>query len=144
MPLVVVSDEQVLASVIVECVVLLVCVAGIGLNLYKLFGARNERNKFVRVVLIVIFITCIVILLPIFHKDVYMYSNYQIVEGKVIGFCKTDKNEDGVQFIYKYNDEDYSNCNVYFPFPKDSISFNKSYKVRVNIVQPEDGRIILE
>ncbi|GAB4448189.1 MAG: hypothetical protein OHK0036_03350 [Bacteroidia bacterium] len=144
MPLVVVSDEQVLASIIVECVVLLACVGGIGLNLYKLIYVKGERNKFVRVILLIVFITCIVFLLPVFHKDVYMYSNYKIVEGRIIDFCKTEKNEDGVQFIYKYNGQDYTNCNVYFPFPKDSISFNKSYKIRVNIVQPEDGRIILE
>ncbi|HPQ08777.1 MAG TPA: hypothetical protein PK995_06080 [Bacteroidia bacterium] len=140
----IVSDEELLITILADAVVLCAAIIGVIINVLKVFTAKKERNKLIRIALVLVCIIVILFITPEIRKNYNIYHNYKFTEGEIIGFCKTSKNEDGVLFKYNLDGNVYQNCNNYFPFPKDSIKMNKKYKVRVNLNEPNDGRIILE
>jgi len=143
-PLVIVTNEQLVISIITGCVISIVALGGIVFNLYNLFKANYQRNKFIRLFFIVFFIVVLYFSITETAKNYFFYNNYIEVEGKIIDFCRTEKNEEGVLFEYEVMGKTYHNCNVYFPVPKDSIDRQKIYIVRVNKLHPADGRILLK
>ncbi len=140
----IVSNEQLIATIIVSFIILISSVVGIILNIYYLLKATHQRNKFVRFFLMVLFSIATVFFYKQFTMNYSFYQNNTFVEGKVLDFCQTDRKEEGVYFEYRFNNQVYRNCNVFFPFPKDSIKIGNVYQVRVNKLHPEDGRIILK
>lgn len=142
--LVIVTDEQLLISLIVDVVIFLAAVSGIILNVVKIIYSKKERNKIVRFLLIAVCLIAGILIIPEIRRNYNMYMNYTFVKGKITGFCTTEKKEAGVLFEYEINGNRYTNCNAFFPFPKDSLKINAECNVRVNLMEPQDGRIILK
>lgn len=143
-PLVIVTNEQLVISIITGSVISIAALAGIVFNLYNLFKVNYQRNKFIRLIFIVFFMVVLYFSIRETAKNYFFYNNYIEAEGKIIDFCRTEKNEEGVLFEYEVMGMTYHNCNVYFPIPKDSIDIQKKYIVRVNKLHPADGRILLK
>ncbi|GIV27251.1 MAG: hypothetical protein KatS3mg027_1065 [Bacteroidia bacterium] len=141
--LIIVSNEQLIATIIASFIIIISSIIGIILNIYFLLKTTHQRNKFVRFFLIALFSIAAVFFYNQFTVNYSFYRNNTFVVGKVLDFCKTDRNEEGVYFEYHFNNQLFRNCNVIFPFPKDSVKIGKTYQVRVNKLHPEDGRIIL-
>lgn len=139
----IVSDEELTISIITGSVIALFSIGGVLFNIYAFVKPAQQRNKMARVVLILIFLVIFFFAYKDTTKNILFYKHSTQIEGKVVGFCKTPRNEDGVLFEYTINNKTYTNCNPYFPFPKDSIKINRYYRIRVNTLQPEDGRILL-
>ncbi len=142
--LIIVSDEQLIISIIAGSIILMAAIGGIILNIYFFFKAKQQRNKFVRILLLIFLIIISVFVYQDLKKNYYFYINNIYVQGRIIQFCKTDRNEEGVYFEYLINGKIYTNCNSFFPFPKDSIKIHTIYPVRVNKLYPKDGRILLK
>lgn len=140
----IVTDEQLLISIIAGTVIIISAILGILLNIYYLFQKNRQKNKSVRIVLLIAFAVITVFLIREVKNNYALYKNSTLITGKVTGFCKTARGEDGVSFEYIFNNQLYSNCDVYFPFPKDSIRVGDSYPVKINIRHPEMGRIIFK
>ncbi|GAB4209122.1 MAG: hypothetical protein Fur0023_21180 [Bacteroidia bacterium] len=140
----IVTNEQLLISIIAGAFAVISCIVGIVLNVIKIIGSHKEKNKSVRVFIILVCLALLSYILPETIKNYNIYTNYQYVEGKIIDFCITPKREEGVSFKYTINGKEFTNCNAYFPYPKDSLKPNMKCTVRVSLSEPEDGRIILE
>ncbi len=138
----IVTDEQLLVSIIAGTTIIMAAIFGIFLNVYNLTKKNKQRNKAVRIVLLAIFIGIIILLFPEVRSNYSLYKNNKTISGKVIGFCKTSRGDDAVSFEYSVDGKTYNNCNSYFPFPKDSIKINSSYPIRVDVTHPESGRIV--
>lgn len=140
----IVTNEQLAISLIIDIVLFCAAVSGILFNSVKIFYAPHERNKGLRILIIVVCTGLLFFIIPETQKNYSIYRHSTIVKGKIKGFCITSKNEEGIEFIYYLNNQSYTNCNAYFPYPKDSLNFDKEYDVRVNLRYPYDGRIILK
>lgn len=138
----IVSDEELLASIVAGGLALIAATGGIFLNIYHLVKRSRQQNKFVRLFFLVFFILVIYFLFPFWQENYALYEKPVYVKGKVIGYCHTAFGE-GVLFQYEWNGVTYQNCNTFFPLPKDSVEIGKTYQVRCAVGYPSKGRIYL-
>lgn len=140
----IVTNEELFTSLIVGSIIIVAAISGILLNVYFILRRTQQRNNFIRIIFLVIFLGITFFLFKELKNNYLLYKNSKVIQGTVTGFCKTDRAEDGVTFEYIYDGKKYHNCNPYFPFPKDSIIIGNSYPVKINTQHPEMGRIILK
>lgn len=90
-PLVIVTNEQLVISIITGSVISIAALAGIVFNLYNLFKVNYQRNKFIRLIFIVFFMVVLYFSIRETAKNYFFYNNYIEAEGKIIDFCRTEK-----------------------------------------------------
>ncbi|MBV6479190.1 MAG: hypothetical protein HGGPFJEG_01951 [Ignavibacteria bacterium] len=138
----IVTDDQLLTSQIVKTILLVIILAGIIHNLYRIFRKGTKGKKIINLILLLLLIIVMGIVIRQYLIEASLLKSSLYITGTTIGYCNVFAEGPGIEFEYEIDGQKYINCNTYHPISKDSIKVpGGKYFVRYSNEFQDQGRI---
>lgn len=138
----IVTDDELLTSLVVKAILLFLMTVGIIYNLFRIVRSQPGMKKIINSSFFIFLSVAIIFVIKEYRVEAALLKSSQYVEGTTLDYCSVFAKGRGIEFEYEVNGRKYHNCNTFHPVSKDSIIVPAGkYMVRVSKKFPGKGRM---
>jgi len=137
-----VADDELIASQTVKYIFLVVLVAGVAFNLYRLFRQASAVRKVISILVAAVLGGIALYVTRWIEIEGSLLNQPLYTEGVTTGFCEERLKGRAIEFQYEVDGATYTQCNTYHPVALENIQVpGGQYMVRYSAKYPALGRM---
>ena len=138
----IVTDEELLTSQIVKTILLILTVAGIIYNLFRIVRATSKSRRIINTAFFIFLFVALIFVFKEYRVEAALLKKPEYIQGTTVGYCTVFARGQGIEFEYEVNGQKFRTCNTFHPVSKDSIIVpGGKYQVRYSNKFPGKGRM---
>ena len=138
----IVTDEELLTSQIVKTILLILTVAGIIYNLFRIVRTTSKSRRIINSAFFIFLFVVLIFVFKEYRVEAALLKKPEYIQGTTVGYCTVFARGQGIEFEYEVNGQKFRTCNTFHPVSKDSIIVpGGKYQVRYANKFPGKGRM---